>query len=302
MAELVHVAGRDLRLSNLGKPLYPGFTKAEVIQHYASLAPVILPHVRHRPVTLRRWPSGVDEPSFVQKHTAKDAPEWLRTELVPGRGDEAVRHAVLDEPAALVWAANLAALELHVPQWRFDDDGTPQPPDLVVLDLDPGAPADVLDCARVALVLREALAADGLTAFVKTSGGAGLHLLVPVQAPEPGATSTYAKALAQRLSAEDPEHVVSQMTRALRPGKVFLDWSQNNPAKTTVAAYSLRGRSTPTVSTPLTWEEVAAATRAEALVFTPAEVAARVAQRGDLLGGMAAAAAPLPVAGVAGRF
>lgn len=304
MADLVHVEGRELTVSNLGKELYPGFTKAQVISYYAELAAVLLPHVTGRPVTLRRWPDGVGAGSFVQKHAARDVPDWLHTELVPGRGDTPVRHAVLDEPAALVWAANLAALELHVPQWRFSSPGrgaagaeatgTPQPPDLLVLDLDPGAPADVVACCAVALRLRELLAEDGLTARVKTSGSAGLHLLVPVLPGDPGATSVHAKALAQRLAAEQPGRVVWQMTRALRPDKVFVDWSQNNTAKTTVAAYSLRGKASPTVSTPLTWEEVAGCTRATELVFTPDDVRARVAEHGDLLAGMAVEAGELP--------
>ena len=292
-AELVRVGERELRLSNLDKQLYPGFTKAQVIAYYAELATVLLPHLRARPVSFRRWPNGVGGKSFVQKHAARDAPPWLRTELVTGRDAEPVRHAVLEEPAALVWAANLAALELHVPQWRFHSR-TPRPPDLLVIDLDPGAPADITDCCAVALALRELLGADGLTAFAKTSGGAGLHLLVPVLASAPGATSAYAKALAQRLSAQWPERVLWQMTRALRPGKVFLDWSQNNPAKTTVAPYSLRGRASPTVSTPVSWAEVTACTEARELVFDPAQVRRRISTHGDLLGDLAAHAAALP--------
>lgn len=291
--ERVSVAGRELRLTNLDKELYPGVSKAEVIQHYVRLAPVLLPHLAGRPVTLWRWPDGVGAASFVQKHTPRDTPDWVRTELVGGRGHTPVRHALLEEPAALVWAANLAALELHVPQWRFDDRGQPQPPDLMVLDLDPGEPADVIDCARVALRLRQELAADGLAAYAKTSGGKGLHVLVPVYDSATGATSGYAKTMAQRLAAVD-ERVVWQMTRALRPGKVFLDWSQNNPAKTTAAAYSLRGRDEPTVSTPVTWDEVAGVERAGQLRFSPDDVAARVARDGDLLAGMSDTAAPLP--------
>ncbi len=292
-AERVSVAGRELRLTNLDKELYPGVSKAEVIQHYVRLAPVLLPHLAGRPVTLRRWPDGVGAASFVQKHTARDTPDWMRTELVGASGHTPVRHALLEEPAALVWAANLAALELHVPQWRFDAGGAAQAPDLMVLDLDPGQPADVTDCARVALRLREELSVDGLTAYIKTSGGKGLHVLVPVCDNAAGATAAYAKALAQRLAGDD-ERVVWQMTRALRPGKVFLDWSQNNPAKTTAVAYSLRGQDTPTVSTPVTWDEVAGVERAEQLVFSPEETAARVTRDGDLLADMVETAAPLP--------
>jgi bifunctional non-homologous end joining protein LigD len=294
VTETVGVGGRELRLSNLDKELYPGFAKAAVIAHYVQLAPVLLPHLRGRPVTLRRWPNGVGAASFVQKHAVRDSPDWVRTELVPGRSSDPVRHAVLDELASLVWAANLAALELHVPQWRFDDGGARQPPDLLVFDLDPGPPADVLDCCRLAVRLNELLAADGLAAWVKTSGSVGLHVMVPIHPGPPSAPSAYAKRLAQQLAEEQPKQVLWQMTRDLRAGKVFVDWSQNNPAKTTVAPYSLRGKASPTVSTPLTWTEVATCRDAAELVFTPAQVHRRVDEHGDLMADLGNHAAPLP--------
>lgn len=293
--QTVSVDGRTVRLTNLDKPLYPdGTTKGDVIGHVVALSAGLLPRVRDRPVSLRRWPDGTASSSFVQKHAKADTPEWVRTELVTGRGHDPVRHAVLDSVAALVWATNLAALELHVPQWTFDAEGGRGEPDLLVLDLDPGAPADVLDCARVALLLRERLHDDGLTAFPKTSGGAGLHLLVPVTG---GDTSAYAKSLATSLSRDHPDLVVATMAKVERPGRVFLDWSQNNPAKTTIAAWSLRGRETPTVSTPLSWDEVAAVLDDEvdpaSLRFSPARAAERLAG-GDPLADLGEHAAPLP--------
>ncbi|WP_127782798.1 non-homologous end-joining DNA ligase [Rhodococcus sp. X156] len=300
-AQSVSFGGRTLRLSNLDKELYPdGFTKAEVISYYAGIAEALLPHVRDRPVSLFRWPNGTGAKSFVHKNVAADAPDWLRTEEVHGKGSDAVTYAVLDEPAALVWAANLAGLELHVPQWRFAGAGSAEhpaealPPDLMVFDLDPGAPADVVDCCAVALRVRDLLAEDGLTAWPKTSGSKGLHLLVPVQTTDSATTSAYAKQLAQDLTAELPDTVLWRMARDARPGKVFLDWSQNNPAKTTVAPYSLRGRPSPTVSTPLTWDEVAACEKPEQLVFTAPDVLARVADLGDLLADLESSAQPLP--------
>lgn len=295
MAETVEYGGRRLRLSNLDKLLYPGFTKAEVISYYATIAPVLLPHVRNRPVTLKRFPNGVAENSFINKHSGTDTPPWLRTEEVAGRGSDTVRYAVLDEPASLVWAANLAGLELHVPQWRFgDEDNTMRAPDLMVFDLDPGAPADLVDCCAVAMHLRKRLADDGLRAWPKTSGSLGLHLLVPVRTEDPAATSAYAKRLAQDLTREFPQQVLWRMQRAERSAKVFVDWSQNNPAKTTVAPYSLRGKSTPTVSTPLTWAEVEACRNADRLVFTAPEVVQRVTEHGDLMADMATHAQLLP--------
>lgn len=301
MTESVEFGGRRLRLSNLDKRLYPGAhgcSKAEVISYYASIAPVLLPHLRGRPVTLRRFPNGVQHKNFVQKHAGADTPDWIRTELVPGRNSEPVRHAVLEEDAALVWAANLAALEQHVPQWRFGARGAarhqPKPPDLMVFDLDPGAPAGVVECCAVAVTLRERLAEDGLRAWPKTSGGAGLHLLVPVRTKDAAATSAYARHLAQELTGELPEQVLWRMNRDQRPGKVFVDWSQNNPAKTTVAPYSLRGRDSPTVSTPLTWTEVESCTTAASLTFTAPMLADRIDEHGDLLAGMAQHAAVVP--------
>lgn len=282
----VQVDGRELTLSNLDKVLYPevGFTKAEVIDYYSRIAPVLLPHLRGRPLTVKRYPNGVEGKFFFEKNSPSHTPDWVRKVRLPVPGStkdrDTIDFAVLDDLASLVYYANLAALELHVPQWRVSPDGQALPPDTLVFDLDPGAPATIVDCCQVALVLREVLAADGLTASPKTSGNKGMQLYASWDnRKEP---SVYAKELAQRLEKELPKLVVSVMTRAARPGKVLIDWSQNNPAKTTVAPYSLRARQHPTVSTPLMWEEVEECRRPEELVFTSADVLARVEEHGDL--------------------
>ena len=289
---LVDVDGQRLKLSNLDKVLYPetGFTKGEVIDYYVRVSPVLLPHLAGRPVTLRRFPDGVDGESFYEKDVSRHAPSWVRTERLPTPGStKNATHAdfvVVDNRASLVWLANLAALELHVPQWTVRPRGGQGVPDLLVFDLDPGEPATVVDCCRVAERIREVLAEDDLPAFAKTSGSKGMQLSVPVRVEGSEHTSEYARALAERLAAETPDRVVATMTKARRKGKVFIDWSQNNPAKTTVAPYSLRARPLPTVSTPLDWAEVAACRRPEDLLFTAEDVLARVEEHGDLIAGL----------------
>lgn len=285
----VEVDGRRLTLSNLGKVLYPDThtTKAEVVDYYSRIAAVLLPHVRHRPVTFTRWPDGVAGHSFFEKNAPSHAPSWVRRVRLPAPGSTKDRatidYVLVEDLATLVWAANLASLELHVPQWQVDDAGRALDPDLLVLDLDPGPPADVVACCQVALLLRAELAADGLTGWAKTSGSKGLQVYVPL-APTPAeTTSAYAKRLAERLATAHPGLVVSRMDKALRQGKVLVDWSQNNAAKTTVAPYSLRAREAPTVSTPVRWAEVEACRTAEDLRFTTAAVLARVANDGDLM-------------------
>jgi bifunctional non-homologous end joining protein LigD len=295
----VEVQGRRLTLSNLAKVLYPpvddfdGLSKAEVIDYYTQIAPFLLPHVANRPVTFTRWPDGVEGKAFFEKNAPRHAPEWVRRATLPspgsGMGRATIDYVVVDDLPTLVWAANLAALELHVPQWQIAADGTPSEPDLLVFDLDPGPPATVVECCQVALLLRELLEADGLVAYPKSSGSKGMQLLVPVDpasVPAGGGTSEYAKALAAGLAGAYPELVVAQMAKQIRPGKVFIDWSQNNAAKTTVAAYSLRARPLATASTPVTWDEVADCTDSRALRFTSADVLARVAEAGDLLAGL----------------
>jgi bifunctional non-homologous end joining protein LigD len=285
----VQVDGRRLALSNLGKVLYPeaGTTKGELIDYYTRIAAVLLPHLADRPVSLVRHPNGVDGPGFFAKNVPNGAPDWVRTVRLPVPGStkdrEVIDFVVVDDRPTLVWLANLAAIELHVPQWRVGPRGGVRGVDLLVFDLDPGAPATVVECARVAAALRDALAEDGLTAYPKTSGSKGMQLYAPIVPTEPGRTSEYAKALAERVEREQPALVVSRMRRDLRPGKVFIDWSQNNPAKTTVAPYSVRARARPTVSTPLDWDEVLAAEDPTQLVFAIDDVLARVAEHGDLL-------------------
>jgi bifunctional non-homologous end joining protein LigD len=281
----VQVDGRTLTLTNLGKVLYPqtGFTKAEVLDYYQRVAPALLPHVADRPLTLKRYPEGVDGEAFFQKHVTEHRPGWIRTARVPsessrGRGGP-VTYLVVDDLPTLIWAANLAGLELHVPQWRMPEI---RRPDLLVFDLDPGAPANIVDCCRVAEDLRPLLEAEGFAPLAKTSGGKGLQLYAPISGVTSEQASDQARAFAERLEREQPRRVVSRMTKVLRTGKVLIDWSQNNGSKTTVAPYSLRARQSPTVSTPVSWDEVAACRRPEALFFTAETVLDRVAKHGDL--------------------
>jgi bifunctional non-homologous end joining protein LigD len=281
----VEVEGRQLTLSNLDKVLYPktGFTKGEVIDYYTRIAPVLLPHLMDRPLTVKRYPNGVDGPFFFEKNAARGTPSWVRTVTLPVPGStknrDTIDYVIVEELATLVWLANLAALELHVPQWRVPRRARKPRTDLVVFDLDPGAPAAIGECCDVALALRELLCADGLTPAAKTSGSKGMQVSAPVSVDDPELPSRYARAIAEQLEAQRGELVVSRMTKSLRPGKVFVDWSQNNAAKTTVAPYSLRAREEPTVSTPASWDEVAPGA---ALRFTAAEVLERVEGREDL--------------------
>lgn len=281
---VIEVAGaggveRRLTLSNLDKVLYPatGFTKAGVIDYYARVAPVMLPHLTRRALTMVRWPDGVEGPSFFEKRCPGHAPEWVVT--APAEGG--IEGCVVDDLATLTWVANLAALELHTHQATVD---APDHPTSLVLDLDPGAPADVLDCARVALELESVLDELRLTSVVKTSGSKGLHLAVPVRGATADTTKTFARALGQLLAARDPERVTIAMAKEQRGGRVFLDWSQNDRHKTTAAAYTLRAQPRPMVSAPLTWDEVSDALDAAdptAFAHDSASVLRRVEQMGD---------------------
>jgi bifunctional non-homologous end joining protein LigD len=286
MAARVHVdiEGRELALSNLDKVLYPvaGFKKADVIDYYRRIAPVMLPHLEGRPPTLVRAPDGPDGERFFEKRCPPHHPKWVPTEAVVAGGGH--QGCVIEELAALIWLANLAALELHTHQWTVAD---PWHPTAVVLDLDPGAPATVLDCGRVALELRDILDQLGLEVVVKTSGGKGLHLSIPLNTgvATHDETKRFALALGQVLEARDPKRVTVDMAKAKRPNRVFVDWSQNDSHKTTVCAYSLRIRERPTVSTPVSWDEVEAAVDAgdeDALTFETAAVVDRVERLGDL--------------------
>jgi bifunctional non-homologous end joining protein LigD len=281
----VEVDGRALILSNLDKVLYPedGFTKAQVIDYYHRISPVLLPHIAGRPVTIKRYPEGVDASFFFQKNAPAHHPDWVPTARIASPGStksrDTVEYILGGDLPTLIWAANLAALELHVPMWRYPDIGEP---DQLVFDLDPGPPATVVECCEVALLLRPLLTGLGLEPLPKTSGSKGLQLYAAISGKSSMEASDLAKDLAERLEAAHPDRVVSRMTRALRPDKVLIDWSQNNAAKTTVAPYSLRARSRPTVSTPVTWDEVAGCRHAADLVFTADDVIDRVAQSGDL--------------------
>jgi bifunctional non-homologous end joining protein LigD len=294
MSEKVRVAvdGHELELSNLDKVLYPavGFTKGEVIDYYTRIAPTILPHVRERPLTRIRYPNGVDANGFFEKNAPAGTPEWVRTERLPAPGSRLNRgeldYIVLDDLPTLVWLANLAALELHTPQWRVGARGGARPPDFMVVDLDPGPPAGLRECCAVAVLMRDRLAADGLAAYPKTSGKKGMQLMCAVAGKQSSdEVSDYARRVAEELASAEPKLVTARMTRQLRPGKVFIDWSQNAAAKTTVSPYSLRAQPSPTVSTPLTWDEVEAGEIAPA-DFTASVVLDRVAEYGDLMAGV----------------
>ncbi|MEV4145863.1 DNA ligase D [Amycolatopsis sp. NPDC049691] len=296
----VQAGNRRLTLSNLDKVLYPadGFTKGEVINYYSRIAPVLLPHLAGRPVTFIRYPNGVGGEKWFEKNVPNGAPSWLRTVRLPSTGSrgsgDTIDYPLLDDLPALVWSANMAALELHVPQWTVTSDATRRPPDRLMFDLDPGPGTTVVDCARVAERLHDVLVADGLTPFAKTSGSKGMQLYCGIRTDDPAAPSAYAKRLAQQLARETPGSVTAVMAKAQRGGRVFIDWSQNNPAKTTVAPYSLRGRDHPTVSTPVTWDEVSACRHVNHLTFTAEDVLDRVDEHGDLLAGLAESRAPLP--------
>lgn len=284
---VVEVEGRRLRLSNLDKVLYPatGFAKRDVIRWYRDVAPVILPHLRGRPLSMKRYPDGVGGGSFYEKHCPGHRPDWVRTAEVAGRrGAEPVDHCLVEDVPTLVWVANLASLELHVTMARADDV---QRPTAVVFDLDPGAPAGLAECVRVAHRLREVLDRLGLQAFVKSSGGKGLHVYVPLHTPVTYEdTGPFARTVAELLAGRHPDAVVSNMRKDLRAGRVLVDWSQNSAHKSTACVYSLRARGRPTVSTPVTWDELddVAAGRAEpdALVSDVDAARERLDRHGDL--------------------
>lgn len=287
----VDLEGRQLTLSNLDKLFYPstGLTKAGVVDFYARIAPVMVPHLRGRAVTLVRAPDGVDGERFFEKRCPPSAPPWVRS-------GGSLGSCVVDDAPTLVWLANLAAIELHTQQHSVDE---PDCALAVVFDLDPGPPAGVLDCARAALDLHSLLERLELVAFVKTSGSKGLHVSVPLHTPgiDDDRTKTFARALGRLLADAAADRVTVTMAKDRRVGKVFVDWSQNDANKTTVAAYSLRIRSQPTVSTPVTWDEVSDALDAgdaEALTFETDATLRRVEELGDLYAGSLAVTQTLP--------
>ncbi|RAJ70147.1 bifunctional non-homologous end joining protein LigD [Streptomyces sp. Amel2xB2] len=276
------VEGRRLALSNLDKVLYPatGFTKGEALHYYVTVAGALLPHLRGRPVSFLRYPDGVDATAFFAKNVPPGAPGWVTVREITQVSSEPLRQVLVEDLPTLVWAANLAGLELHTPQWCVEHEAQA---DRLVFDLDPGPGAGVLECRTVALWLRERLAADGLTVLPKTSGGKGLHLLAPIEVTPSSAVSAYAKRAAVEAEAALPGLALSKMARALRPGKVFVDHSQNAAAKTTAAPYTLRAKQRPSVSTPLSWEELEAARSADELVFLADQVPLRLENEGDLM-------------------
>jgi bifunctional non-homologous end joining protein LigD len=290
---LVDVEGRTLRISNLGKVLYPrtGTTKGEVLSYYARIAPVLLPHLKDRAVTRIRWPHGTDDMSFFEKNVPGGTPSWVRTATVPttgsrsGKGDTEITFPVIDDLATLTWLVNLAALELHVHQWTVARNGRLRGADRLVIDLDPGEPAGLHECCQVAFLVSEALEERGLVPKPVASGSKGLHLYADLPKPIPPDESTaLAKEVAEELQKAHPKQVTATMTKSLRAGKVFLDWSQNSGSKTTISPYSLRGKERPYVATPLGWDEVeAGAEDPDALdQFRYDQVLERVDAYGDL--------------------
>jgi len=282
----VEVEGRSLALTNLDKVLWPhtGTTKAELIEYYVAIAPVLLPHLQDRPLTLRRFPDGVEGISWHQNEIQRE-PDWFPVFETTGRGGRHLRFATVDGVAPLVWLANQAAIELHPFLWRTE---RPREPEQIVFDLDPGPPAGLVEAARVALLLRPLVEELGLEPYVKTSGSLGLH--VHARLREPLDPKAVARELAERLADERPEEVVAEMRRAARHGKVFVDWLQNDVTRQTVAPYSLRGLAYPAVATPVRWEEVERAAqeaRPERLVFTRTAVLERVEHEGDLFAALA---------------
>jgi bifunctional non-homologous end joining protein LigD len=278
---VVEVEGRKVALTNLDKVLWPeaGFTKAEMIEYYVAVAPVLLPHLANRPLTLRRFPDGIGGVSWHQNE-CQGEPDWFPVHETRGRGGRSLRFCMVDGLAALLWVANQAAIELHPFLWRVD---SPSEPTQLVFDLDPGPPAGLVEAARVALALRPVLEELGLTAHVKTSGSLGLHVHAPLSRSLD--SKQFARDVAEALAAQHPEEIVADMRRDARVGKVYVDWLQNDPSRQTVAPYSLRGVPWPTVATPVRWDEVERAAsdeRPELLTFLAADVRERIEREGDL--------------------
>ena len=288
----VEVQGRQLKLSNLDKVLYPaaGFTKGHVIDYYTRIAPVMLPHLRDRPLTRIRYPNGVDDKFFYEKNCPDHRPDWVEVARIftrgtgrwgrDSRGPRDVDFCLANDLATLIWLANLAALEMHTSLATAADYGRPT---MVAFDLDPGPPATIVECCRVALILRGMFEGLGLSCFPKTSGSKGMQVYLPLNTPASyDETTPFARAVAELLEQAEPDLVVSQQSKDLRTGKVLVDWSQNVDFKTTVCVYSLRAREHPTVSTPLTWDEVEAAREPDDLRFEAADVLERMERHGDL--------------------
>jgi bifunctional non-homologous end joining protein LigD len=290
----VEVEGRRLSLSNLDKVMYPdvGFTKGQVIDYYTRVAPVLLPHLRDRPLTLKRYPNGVEGQHFYEKQCPSHRPDWVRSEPVE-LSSKTIDFCVCDDLPTLVWLANLADLELHPSLSKVPEVGRPT---VMAFDLDPGPPAGIAECCEVALLLRDALSRIGLECFPKTSGSKGIQVYVPLNVEDvdyDSGTKPLSQALARHLEAQHPKLIVSSQRKELRKGKVLIDWSQNDEHKTTVSVYSLRARERPTVSTPLDWDELEAG-RPDALAFEATDVLRRVEEHGDLFAPVARLEQRLP--------
>jgi bifunctional non-homologous end joining protein LigD len=284
-AELI-VDGKKLPVSNLNKVLYPkaGFTKGQVIDYYIRIAPVLLPHLKDRPLTMKRYPNGVEAEFFYEKNCPVHRPKWVQTAKVWSEGNNRnMDYCLANDLPTLVWAANLADLELHTSLARKKDVARPT---MMVFDLDPGAPADIVQCCQVGIWLRDLLGEMKLKSFAKTSGSKGLQVYCPLNTPATfDQTKDLSRALAQHLERQHPNLVTSNMSKALRKGKIFVDWSQNDEHKTTICVYSLRAKEQPTVSTPVTWNEVESALKkknAKLLTFTSDQVLKRIEKTGDL--------------------
>ncbi len=294
-ASALSLVGKKPKLTNLDKPLYPtGFTKSEVIDYYTRIAPCMLPHLRGRAITLKRYPDGVDGEVFFEKRCPSHAPEWVRTAEVEHRGGKRLRYCVIDDLPTLMWTSNLAALELHAPLALAEASDTPTS---MVFDLDPGPPAGLADCARIGLRLRDMLGQLGLQSFPKLSGGKGLHVYVPLNTPGVTFDDTkhFARAIATLMQRADPDHVTATMSKAVREGRIFIDWSQNDQQKTTAAVYTLRATQEPRASMPVDWQELA---KPDALpIPTPALAIRRCTTRGDLFRPLLELEQTLPVLG-----
>ena len=282
----VEMAGRRLPLSNLEKDLYPsyGFTKAHILEYYRRIAPFMLPHLKDRAVTLKRYPDGVEEGFFFEKRCPSHRPAWVKTAEIPQEDGERLTACVVNDLETLIWAENLASVELHVPLARA---GSPETPDSMVFDLDPGDHADILECAWVAMILRDLLSRIGLASYVKTSGKKGLHVYVPLNRKETtfDDTKTFSKAVAEIMQKHYPDLVTAKMAKVSRNGKVFINWSQNDASKTMICVYSLRAREKPFVSFPLEWkglEDLTGRGDPEKLQVAHSEAVSRVEKKGDL--------------------
>jgi bifunctional non-homologous end joining protein LigD len=284
--KIIEVAGKRLALSNLEKDLYPsfGFTKAQVLEYYGSISQFILPHLKDRALTLKRYPEGVEKEFFFEKRCPSHRPSWVKTAEIPRGEGEHMTVCLVNDLDTLLWVENLASLELHVPLARID---SPEAPDSVVFDLDPGEEADILDCARVALILRDLLSELQLSSYVKTSGKKGLHVYVPLDRKETTFRDTkrFSKAVAEVVQRNYPDMVTARMAKEERTGKVFINWSQNDHSKTMICVYSLRAREEPAVSFPLAWQglkSLAAQGDPKQFEITSSEAVKRVERDGDL--------------------